>query len=103
MEPSWYKIKLTASDRKKKDCSMKKKVRERERETERKERQRNIEAKNEEGERTEKDTQLSNTNGQKKRFSLPMKKKKQKPIEILPRFAIKNEKKSLTFLSDFLI
>ena len=30
-------------------------------------------------------------------------KKKQKPIEIFPQFAIKNEKMSLTFLSDFFI
>ena len=85
-----------------------------------KERQRNREAENGEG---EKDQEIKNctleklkpkthnhpffsfvnTNGQMKRFSLPMKKKKQKPIEIFPQFAIMNEKMSLTFLSDFFI
>ena len=91
-----------------------------ERETERKERQRNREAENGDGERDReiKKRMLKKlkpkthnhpffpfviTNGQKKRFSLPMKKKKQKPIEIFPWFAIKNEKKALTFLSDFFI
>ena len=48
LEPSWYKRKLTAKDRKKKDCYMKKK---KEKERLREKRYREIETENGEGER----------------------------------------------------